>query len=296
MDLKELYPAFRAASDAMASIYDPVFLECAEKYNITRQQIFILTAVPTFEPKPVSPAILNIRVPYNSPTCYRTILEGMSSAGLLKPVATDQFRITEQGLDVLKQTLSKVYTAMAGLQSLPVTKTMGLASRLKDLADACMAAPDPPGIWCIQHVRRMDPGPGNPMMVRIDQFLSELTAFRDDAHLASWVHYGCSGHAWEILTLLWVELEGTIESLNRALKRRGFTIEETASAVDELINKGWLRRIDGQVRISTAGAEARETAEMLTERFYKEPFTGFAGLELARTLDLVKEHRRGLRA
>lgn len=295
MDLKELYPAFKASSNAMSSIYDPVFAEYAEKFHITVPQIRILTAVPTFEPNPVSPAILNIRSPYTAPENYRAILSGLASAGLLNLIAADQFHLTPQGLAALKQTLAAVYTSMGGIQSLSVTKMMDLASRLKDLADACMAAPDPPGIWSIQHVRRMDPGSGSPMMVRIDQFLSELVAFRDDTHLAAWRQHGCSGHAWDILTLLWVELEGTNESINRALKRRGFTLDQTASAVDELLNNGWLRLLDGHLRISTAGAEVRQTTEMLTERYYVERFTGFTGLELARTLDLVKEHRRGLR-
>ena len=294
MDLKEIYPAFKAASNAMASIYDPVFVQHAEKFHVSTQQICILTAVPTFEPNAVSPAMLNIRSPYIAPEHYRAILSGLAAAGLLKLVAADQFHLTDQGLAALKQTLNAVYIAMAGIQSLSVTKTMDLASRLKDLADACMAAPDPPGIWCIQHVRRMDPGSGSPMMVRIDQFLSELVVFRDDAHLASWRRHGCSGHAWDILTLLWVELEGTSEDINKKLKKRGFTLEQTEAALDELMVKDWLKHFDGKLRISATGAEVRHTAEMQTERYYMERFSGFSGLELARTLDLVKEHRRGL--
>lgn len=278
----------------MAHIYDPVFAEHAEKYHITMQQMCILTAIPTFEPSAVSPALLNIRSPYIAPEHYRAILSGLAAAGLLKLVAADHFRLTDQGLAALKQTLNAVYTSLAGITSMSVTKTMDLASRLKDFADACMAAPDPPGIWCVQHVRRMDPGSGSPMMARIDQFLSELVVFRDDAHLASWRQHGCSGHAWDVLTLLWVELEGTSEGINQKLKRRGFTLEQTMDAVDELFSKGWLRSLDGNLRISAAGADARNTAEMQTERYYMERFSGFSGLELTRTLDLVKEHRRGL--
>jgi hypothetical protein len=121
-----------------------------------------------------------------------------------------------------------------------------------------------------------------------------LVVFRDDAHLASWRHHGCSGHAWDILTLLWVELEGTSEDINKKLKKRGFTLEQTEAALDELMVKDWLKHFDGKLRISATGAEVRHTAEMQTERYYMERFSGFSGLELARTLDLVKEHRRGL--
>jgi hypothetical protein len=295
MDMKELYPAFRAASEAMGSLYQPVFAEYAEKFEITVREICILTAVPTFEPKAVSPAILNVRSPYTSPALYRAILEHLMAVGLLRCAEPDQYHLTDEGLNALKLTLNAVYTTLSGIQSISVTKMMDLASRLKELADACMTAPDPPGTWCIQHVRRMDPGSGSPMMARVDQFLSELLAFRDDAHLASWRHYDCSGHAWEILTLLWVEQEGTVESLNKSLKKRGFTMEETLAAVEELLGKEWLRQENGSLRITPIGAEIRHTAEVTTERFYQERFSGYSRLELSRTLDLVKEHRRGLR-
>jgi len=296
MDLKELYPAFKAASEAMKSIYDPVCARYAEKFHITPLEMNVFSAVPTFEPNPVSPAILNIRSPYTAPEHYRSILEKLASEGLLKSVGADQFRITERGLEALKEILNAIYNTMAGLQSFSVTKMMDLASRLKELADACMGAPDPPGIWCIQHERRKDPGSGSPMMARIDQFLSELLAFRDDANLAAWRRYKCSGHTWEVLTLLWVEQESSVEEINRALQRRGFSVEQTEETVDKLLKREWLRQLNGRLRISPIGAEIRHTAEMTTDRFYLERFSCFSGLELARTLELIKEHRRGFRA
>jgi len=296
MDLKELYPAFKTASEAMADIYDPVFAEYAEKFHISRQEICILTAAPTFEPHPVSPDILNIRSPYTSPDLYSSALKSLAATGYLNCVGEDQFRITQCGLDALKETLHAVYTSLAGTQSLSMTKTMDLASRLKELADACLKEPDPPGIWCIQHVRRMDPGPGSPMMVRIDQFLSELVAFHEDAHLAAWRDYDCDGHAWDILTLLWIEREGSVEGINRALQRRGHSIAHTSAAIDHLIHKEWIKKSNHRVQITPLGNELRHAAELATERFFLEPFRNFSGVELEQTLELVKQHRRGLRA
>ena len=294
MDLKELYPAFKAASEAMGSIYDPVFAAHAEKFHISRQEICILTSVPTFEPHPVSPDLLNTRSPYTSPDLYNSSLKRLAAADFLKPVAEDQYRITQHGLEVLKETLKAVYTSLAGIQSLSVTKMMDLASRLKELADACLEAADPPGIWCIQHVRRMDPGPGNPMMVRIDQFLSEIVAFREDAHLAAWRDYDCSGHAWDILTILWVEREGSLEGLNRALQRRGHSIDQTSEALDLLCYKEWVKTVKHRLHITPLGSDIRHTAELVTDRYFLEPFQHFSGIELEHTLDLVKQHRRGL--
>ena len=99
-----------------------------------------------------------------------------------------------------------------------------------------------------------------------------------------------------MLTLLWVEQESSVEEINRALHRRGFSFEQTEETVDKLLKREWLRQLNGRLRISPIGAEIRHTAEMTTDRFYLERFSSFSGLELARTLELVKEHRRGFRA
>lgn len=294
MNLKELYPAFEAASQAMALLYDPVFEEYSSRFDLTVQEMGILTAIPTFEPKPVSAEILNIRSPYTAPTLYQSILQRLSRAGMIEPVNVGQYLMTHDGLEILKEVIGAAYTAMAGIQSLSITKMMDLASRLKELSDACLAAPDPPGVWCIQHVRRMDPGSGAPMMVRIDQFLSELRSFRDDAHLAAWRGYESNGHAWDILTYLWVARDGTLETVSQALKRRGNSAEQTQAAVDLLARKGWIKEEDSTLHITPVGSEIRKTAEAATDRFYLEPFKIFSETELEQTLDLIEEHRRGL--
>ena len=202
--------------------------------------------------------------------------------------------MSEQGLDALKLILNAINATLGGIQTLPVTKMMDLASRLKELADTCLTASDPPGTWCIQHKRRMDPGSGSPMMARIFQFLAELRAFRDDAHLASWHGIESDGHAWDILTYLWIEKESSFESICRALKRRGNLPERTQQAVDMLAQKGWLTKEDSILRITSTGSEIRRTAEATTDRYYLEPFRRFPEIELERTLDLIEEHRRGL--
>jgi len=39
VNLKELYPAFEAASQAMALIYDPVFEEYSARFDLTIQEM-----------------------------------------------------------------------------------------------------------------------------------------------------------------------------------------------------------------------------------------------------------------
>lgn len=294
MNLKDLHPAFFAAAHAAEPVYSPVLDEFCIKTGLKHQYSFLLMAVPTFEPKPVSAQLLSIRSPYTSPAYFNASLQKLAQQGLLVLVTADAYRLTSTGQHTLKTLLDQIHTALGSVQPLTVTKMMDLASRLNELADACLQAPDPPGTWSIQHSRRLDPGRKAPMVARIDQFLSELLAFRDDAHLAAWHAYESNGHAWDILTYLSLNQGGSASSINLALSRRGNSMAQTLDAVDHLVRKGWVTNTNGALHVTPFGIEVHQTAEETTDRYYLIPFRFFNDEFLSKTVDLVNEYRRGL--
>lgn len=296
MDLKELYPAIEAASLAISPIVEPVVERMCHWFGLSRQEVIVLIVAPVFEPEPVSVRLLNIRSPYTSPDHYNKILANLEASGMLVSADDEGYHLTEQGLETIKEFLHTLYTTMAGIQPLPVTQMMDLASRLKDLADACLEAPDPPGTWCIRHARRLDPGKRAPMMARLDQFLDELRAYRDDAHLAAWHGYEENGHAWDILTYLWVEKQAVLGVINQALGKRGNSMEQTLTAVGGLIRKGWVSREGDRLSITPFGREIRRTAESTTDRYFLMPLRRFTETELEQARELLDEYRRGMSA
>jgi hypothetical protein len=205
-----------------------------------------------------------------------------------------QFPITSFGSSTVNEVLKAAYTSMSSIQTLPVTTLMDFASRLKDFADACFVAPEPPGKWCITHARKFHPGTGSHVMVRIDQFLTELCAYRDDAHLAAWQGYESNGHAWDILTLLWVEGPLSLEMINEKLKKRGNSLAETQLAVDLLVKKGSVDIKNGQMEISPFGGDIRKIAEETTDRLYYAAWKKFDVTELEEFHRLLTEFRKGL--
>jgi Mn-dependent DtxR family transcriptional regulator len=222
------------------------------------------------------------------------MLQSLCQKGLLESAGEMDFRLTEQGAKTIKDIKQAIYSALNSIQPLPVIETMDLASRLKDCADACMVAIEPPGTWCIQHTRKLDPGPGAPVMVRIEQFFTELCAFRDDAHLSAWKSYESNGHAWDILTLLWVEKSKTLEEINSKLKRRGNSLEQSRAAVEQLVKKGWVIQEKDVIRITPFGSEIRKIAEETTDRYYASPFKKFNELDLKKVIELTDKFRRSL--
>jgi len=288
MSLKHLYPAIEAASRATAAFYDPVFIRYGQQYGISLPSLYLLVAIPAFAPKAVSVETLNIRSPYTAAEHYQALLQELTLADMLSEEPQGQYRINPQGLTALKETLAGVYQVLGDIRSFPLIKQMDLASRLKVLSDTCLTAPDPPGTWCIRHARRLDPGSRVPMMARIDQFLSELQAFRNDAHLASWRGIESNGHAWDILSYLWVRREAASEAIFEGLKKRGHSREKSEHAVELLLRRGWITREEDLLRITTFGTEIRQTAENTTERYFLAPFSKISAVEMEQTIALIE--------
>lgn len=295
MSLKDLYPAIEAAYHALEPLYAPSLQEGCVSAGLSGPEFYLLLALPSFHPDPVNAKILQIRGAYTSLERYEFLLKSLQSKNLLESIGDQSYALTNVGQRTIKEILQPVYAALSGIQALSVTEMMDLASRLKEYTDACLTAPEPPGTWCIQHTRRITPEAGASMMVRIEQFLTELTAFRDDAHLAAWRSYEISGHAWDILTLLWVEKSLPVDEVNAKLKRRGNTLEQTLTAVNQLSKKGWAVLNEEKIaQISPFGIEIRQIAEETTNRYYYMPFKAFSDTEVKQTIELLTKFRRSL--
>lgn len=295
MSLKDLYPAIESAYHALQPLYTPALQDGCISAGLSGPEFFLLLTMPSFHPEPVNAKILQIRGAYTALERYEFLLNSLQSKNLLESAGDQSYTLTAVGLRTIKEIMQPVYAAMSGIQALSVTEMMDLASRLKDFSDACLAAPEPPGTWCIQHARRNSPEAGASMMVRIEQFLTELTAFRDDAHLAAWRSYEISGHAWDVLTLLWVEKSLPLEEINTKLKRRGNTPEQTLTAVSQLNKKGWVILSEEKIaQITPFGIEIRQIAEETTNRYYYIPFKSFSDTDVKQTIDLLTNFRRSL--
>ncbi len=294
MDIKELYPAIEAADHAMAVLSAPALQTSATNLGLTPQETHALLAVPTFSPIPVTAGLLNIRIPYNSRSHYTKLLNSLVFKEMLENPSQDQFTLTRKGLDGLKYVIHTIYAALAGMRPMDELNLSRLADQLQQCSEYCLATSPPPETWSISHLRRLAPGDGADTMVRIDQYLSELVAYRDDAHLAAWKGYRVSGHAWEILTNLWIERSLSLNQVCTKLKHRGFSRKQTRAAIKQLQKKGWAELENDALQITIAGDETRLAAENLTDRYYYAPFTMLGDSEIEILLELLNQHRRGI--
>jgi hypothetical protein len=110
-------------------------------------------------------------------------------------------------------------------------------------------------------------------LLKIVYYLSDLNAYRDDAHMAAFQPHGIEAYVWEALTLVWQGSAQTADDLFDQLWYRGYAREEYAGALEELRRHGWVETIgEGKYQISEQGRAVRDEAERLTDEYFYTPW------------------------
>lgn len=296
MEIKEIYPRILDAAHALVPYYDPTVCRAGEEYGLDGPETYLLLALPGFEPDPISVALLNIRSPYTAPEIYVRRLDSLARSGLLSSKDAEHYHLTERGKRAYSYILSCANNAMASLAPLASNDLKELASLLSDRVAASLAAPEPPGKWCVTHSRKMDPGPGVAEVVSIDQYISDLLAYRDDAHLASWKAHEIGGHTWDVLTLLWLNESESIDTILQKLARRGNSFQQTEDAVKILVKRHWADLSLGKITITTEGRQTRQTAETMTDEYFYSPWKTMSEKHFQRLFELLVSYKNGLNA
>ena len=294
MKLNEIYPHILDAAHALVPYYDPALVKTGEELNLDGPESYLLLALPSFDEGTISAEVLNIRSPYTYEEVYRKRLESMARVGILDPVDEDHYKITERGMRAFETVRLSTYSAMASVAPLPAKELSKLAELLLLRVNACLAAPEPPGKWSIRHSHSLDPGPEAAVMVRIDQYLSDLTAYRDDSHLAAWQPNEVDGHTWDVLTLLWLNGSESIDTVLQKLARRGNPFERTEEAFKTLVRIHWATYSLDVYTITREGREVRLQAEELTDAYFYKPWSGLSEKELDALVDLLLRYKNGL--
>jgi hypothetical protein len=301
MKITDIGPLAWEAMVALTAHYGPAIDHAAEAFGIPYGEWYgWLMASRIFEPEPVSAARLAVRSAYTSPAQLATYLAKGARLGLLGPVMTEsarsgEYRLTDAGHAAVQTLINTAYAAMTPLEPLPQADLARVTALLYRLVQAGLAAPEPPGKWCLRTARHYDPGESAPPMVRVDQYLSDLYAYRDDAHLAAWQPTQASGIAWDTLTQLWRGTAATSNQLATHLARRGYGASDYATALVELAGRGWAAESVDHWEITAAGRAVRDEAEALTDRYFYTPWAALSEAEQSELAALLAGLRDGLK-
>ncbi|HEX6384696.1 MAG TPA: hypothetical protein VF177_08510 [Anaerolineae bacterium] len=292
---ENLWPLVVEVMRALRPHYGPAMEETAAAAGLERPAWFLLLPTLIFEPEPVSADRLRVRMPYNAGQYYHEGLATLANRGMLAAGSENEYRLTGKGRETVQHIIEAAYTRMAGLEPMPLADLERLAALLRRLVEASVAAPEPPGKWSICLSRRTDLGEDAAVVIRIDQYLSDLAAYRDDAHLAAWRPYGISGPAWEALTLLWRGEAGTLDGLYQKLEWRRYTRAVYAEALEDLVGRGWIVTEAGHYWTTVRGRTIRQEAEEVTDHYFYAPWSCLNEGESLALEGLLTQLRDGLR-
>jgi len=295
--LSEYWPLVWEALEALTTHYGPAIDHAAEQLGIPYGEWYgWLMAAKIFEPDPISAARLHVRAAYTHPALLEARLAQGVQLGLLAPAGKGEYHLTNAGHAAVRQLIDTAYAAMAPLHPLPDADLERLLTLLRRLVEASLAAPEPPGKWGLRIARHYDPAGRAGMVSQLDQYLSDLAAYRDDAHLASWKPLGVTGQEWETLTHLWHGDIATLDDLcAKHCARRGYSCDSYASALQGLITRGWVVVQDGAFRITEQGRSLRDEAEATTDRTFFAPWSSLTPTELEDLGRFLTQARDALR-
>ena len=277
------------------SAADPVI----ESVNAGQQgAVFALMSATGVAPKAVTAADVVRRFPYSAVSIQEKPLAVAAELGYLTPTADGAYRLTDAGqaalnrlLVAFQQRLGELEPALAA--AISIDDLAYTADDLMRLADACRTSAI--DTWGTQMSHNLAAKKPVVALAHIDQAIDDLTAFRDDAHIAAWRPYNISAPAWEMFTFLWRgEVKNAVEFAEKA-QRRGHTPEVYAAALAELIDRGWVQAAsDETYTLTVTGREVRDMAEVETDRLYFAPWAVLSDTQLTSLAERLTRLKAGL--
>ncbi len=289
MDRQEVFQLMHAITRGLGARYGASMDQTAIDLGLQPAQVFtVILPAFLFGPDPISIARLRRKNPYNAPAYYEKPLSFAHADGFLEEVPEGGYVMTAKGWKAFERVLAAADREMERVVLLPAEAMQELLLLLAKLVQASILAAEPPGKWCILHSRRLDRGQEKHFTIRLDQYLSDLFAYRDDAHLASWASLAVDGHAWDLLTHVWLDHASSEIGLLELVKRRGWTEAQTHLALEDLEQKGWLSSGDA-ISITTEGRGIRDRAEDLTNQLFFTAWDVLTDPEYKRICDLLSQ-------
>jgi DNA-binding MarR family transcriptional regulator len=260
----------------------------AQRYGLDRRgDLFVLVSAAQLSPEGISAEHMRARLPYTHPRATEQILARLAEDGMLNPTGGGEYELSAPAKQVLDQLFSDFFAHLDHNIPLPLEEMEQLRGLLERLVNASLEAPEPDrkGHLTLSHHGHPDRGVGP--VSRVDQLLDDLNAFREDAHLAAWQPTQVGPEAWEAFTLIWRGKAHTAGEIAKQLEHRGYTLDEYARALNELVERGWLSGEPDNYRLTPLGHEVRERAEAGTDELFFAPWACLTDLELARLRRLL---------
>ncbi|MCJ7624474.1 MAG: hypothetical protein MUO76_13300 [Anaerolineaceae bacterium] len=270
---------------ALARIYREPLTKVTDETGIQNRWA-PLNFVYTAEPEPFDLQKLHEAFPFGKIERQIETFENIAKDGFLEKVADQRYKLTEQGRETRKKVYGTVCESLKSVQQLPMDEIKELNGLLFRIVKNIQEAPGPVK-WYFNNSRITDPGPNWGEVTLLDQYITDLYFFRDDAPSAAWMPYGVGGRTWEAFTFIWRGDVSTADELVEKLTVRGHTAEDYGQSLAELVELGWIESVEKGFQVSEKGRKLREEAEEKTDHTFYDPWDVLKPDEQIRANDLL---------
>lgn len=279
----DLYALIGQGMQALGPHYQQVVTRTFEEHAMTGRDWYIATLALGCATEPLTPAYIHYLMPYNHADHNQTRLVEAAEHGFLQAADPDVFRLTEKGRRAVQAFFTK---AQAALAEVPVegADTDRLAALLGRVIAGVEGNPEPAAKRFFVNSRQTDTGDLAPIP-RIDQYLTDLSRFRDDAHIAAWQPYDVEGIVWEAFSFIWGD---QFADFPERLAARGYPAEALDRITTDLVKRGWAQPDGEALKLTDEGAALRAQAEAETDRLYFVGWDALSDTEVTELAELLR--------
>jgi hypothetical protein len=205
---------------------------------------------------------------YDNPELSFAALKNLELLGYMIAIDDKNYQATGKAKLLVKRIREAQFQVLSEHKPLPDSDINRLISLLDRIIDSA--------INLETHAPRMEVRLGlhdplePPVLWKFISRVMSLEHFRQDAHCTSWQVHDINAHVWEITTLFWLDQSDNLEDLASKIEYRGFSLDQTKAAFQDLINLGWIEPAETgeKYHISEKGKAIRQQAEVQTDRHF----------------------------
>lgn len=222
-----------------------------------------------FDPEPINVEKLRQRAVWSSPEIIGAILELLHTEKWLTRHANGDYSLTAAGRATWQHRLELRYDLMSYLdEAVPnIDRLLVLLHKVIDLSLAGET-----DTWCLRYSRNRASNDA-PRLYQIVQFTSDLNAYRDDCHMASFMPHHIEPYAFESFSFIWGDQANSPESVYDQIAYRGWSLAQFEQGFADLVKRGWIAASgDNQYTATDAGQAVRREIEAETDRRFYAPW------------------------
>ena len=274
MNLADRFDRIQQTAQSFGPHYQDAMQGLMQEAGYERGDWFVSFLAFGLDPAPLTAVFFNSLYPYGNIANHEATLAGAAERNYLVQNG-DGYRLTDNGRLYIEQFYEVTGAALTAV-SIPTPKqTDQIAALLSRIVAATTVAAEPVEKPQFLLSRRSDPGVDSPALLRVDQYLTDLIRFRDDAHIAAWEKEGVDGKTWEAFTTIWRGQAKTAVSLAERFAGRGHDEAAYTAALEHLTALGWIAEGEEGYTVTPVGDALRQKVETLTNQYY---FVGWSAL------------------